>query len=150
MEAGDYNPESHTVTIPDSKSGKVRHIPLNDEGCKWFDEWTAGKLAGELLFRKSDGSEWGKSHQSRPMIEACEKAKIEPRISFHILRHSYGSMLVSQGVPLQVVAKALGHADTRMTERHYAHLQKDYFSETIRTNLPSFGASDGNVRDVGR
>jgi len=26
------------------------------------------------------------------------------------------------GVPMAVIARQLGHADTRMTEKHYAHL----------------------------
>jgi hypothetical protein len=27
-----------------------------------------------------------------------------------------------RAVPMAVIARQLGHADTRMTERHYAHL----------------------------
>jgi integrase len=37
-------------------------------------------------------------------------------VSFHILRHSWASLAVMAGVPLLVVAKNLGHADTRMVE----------------------------------
>ena len=38
-----------------------------------------------------------------------------------------------------VIAAQLGHADTRMTERHYAHLSPNYVSETIRASLPDMG-----------
>jgi integrase len=144
-----YNHDSGTVAVVESKSGKPRHIPLTDEGCQWFDEWTAGNKAREPLFTRANGEAWGKSHQSRPMREACTKAKIEPAVSFHILRHTYGSLLVMEGVPLQVVAKALGHADTRMTERHYAHLQPDYVADTIRKHLPSFGGTKSKVSRIG-
>jgi hypothetical protein len=34
------------------------------------------------------------------------------------------SLLAKAGVPLQAVASALGHADARMTEKHYAHLPR--------------------------
>jgi hypothetical protein len=31
-----------------------------------------------------------------------------------------------------VIAEQLGHADTRMTEKHYAHLAPSYVADTIR------------------
>ena len=76
---------------------------------------------------------------------ACEAAKIEPAIGFHILRHTYGSLLARQGTPLQVIAEAMGHADSRMTEKHYAHLHPSFVADTIRANLPEFGIEKTNV-----
>ena len=62
----------------------------------------------------------------------------DPRmgLSFHILRHSYGSALAMNGVPMAVIAAALGHSDTRMTEKHYAALAPSYVADAIRANLP--------------
>jgi len=48
-----------------------------------------------------------------------------------------------RGVPMQVIAKQLGHADTRMTERHYAHLSPSYVADTIRASFPTLGIVDG-------
>jgi hypothetical protein len=51
-----------------------------------------------------------------------------------------------EGVPLHVIAHAMGHRDNRMTERHYAHLAPGYVADTIRENLPSFnGVTSGKV-----
>jgi hypothetical protein len=33
----------------------------------------------------------------------------------------------------------LGHADTRMTERHYARLAPNYIGETVRANFTALG-----------
>ena len=41
------------------------------------------------------------------------------------------------GAPLPVIAANLGHADTRMTERHYAHLAPTYVADVIRATMPS-------------
>ncbi len=41
-----------------------------------------------------------------------------------------------RAVPMAVIARQLGHADTRMTERHYAHLAPNYVADTIRANFP--------------
>ena len=38
-----------------------------------------------------------------------------------------------------VIAKQLGHADTRMTEKHYAHLSGGYVADTIRAHFPTLG-----------
>ena len=51
-----------------------------------------------------------------------------------------------RGVPMAVIAEQLGHADTRMTERHYAHLSPSYVADAIRAGFPSLGiVEDSNV-----
>ncbi len=144
-----YNPDSKTIFIADSKSGKPRYIPLNDEGARFFDRVVAGKLGHETIFVKDDGQPWGKSHQSRPMKEACEVAKIFPPATFHHLRHTYASLLAAENTPLQIISIALGHSDTRITEKHYAHLLPSHIHATIRKNLPSFGIQEDNVFSIG-
>jgi integrase len=48
-----------------------------------------------------------------------------------------------------VIAAQLGHSDTRMTERHYAHLSPSYVADTIRAALPSLGIVEKtNVRTL--
>ena len=148
MLARDFSRESGAIHIQDSKSGKPRNVPLNDEGVAFFDRATAGKAEGDLIFVREDGDTWGPGHQRRRVAAAAKAAKVKD-VSFHILRHSYGSALAMQGVPMGVIAAAMGHADTRMTERHYAALAPSYVADTIRANLPNLGiAGPDNVSDV--
>jgi integrase len=86
------------------------------------------------------------------MLEACGRAKIKPAISFHVLRHTHGSTLAMRGVPMGVIAEQLGHADTRMTEKHYAHLAPSYVADTIRAHFPilGIGGNDSVVSLRGR
>ena len=52
-----------------------------------------------------------------------------------------------RGVPMGVIAAQLGHSDTRMTEKHYAHLAPSYIADTIRANFPNLGLTkDAAVR----
>ncbi len=146
MQASDFNSDAGVVTIRESKSGRPRHVVLTEEGQQLFATLTAGKLGSELIFKRPDGGAWGKSHQLRPMLDACARAKIEPAVSFHILRHTHGSALAMRGVPFGVIAEQLGHADTRMTEKHYAHLAPSYVADTIRAHFPKLGiAGDSRV-----
>ena len=144
----DFDPDRGTLFIgkSKSKSGKARHVVLTDEGRKFFERAAAGKSGDQTMFLRGNGGPWGKSHQTRPLAAACDAASIAPRVSFHILRHSYASHLVMNGVPLGVVSKNLGHADTRMTERHYAHLASSYIADEIRAGAPELGIlSEDNV-----
>jgi integrase len=138
LQAADFNLDSGTVHVRTSKSGKGRHIVLNDEGVALFKSISAGKSGDALLLCKGDGSQWGKSHQARPMADACDRAKIRPATSFHVLRHTWASLAVMAGAPLMVIARNLGHADTRMVERHYGHLAPSYIADAIRAAAPKF------------
>ena len=150
LRAGDFNADSGTVFVGQSKSGKARHVVLTDEGRRFFETLTAARPGGALMLTHADGSGWGASHQIRPMAEACRAARIEPAAGFHILRHTAASHLVMSGVPLNVVAHNLGHADTRMTERHYAHLAPSYVAETIRKFAPEYGTGEvTNIVPIG-
>ncbi len=139
LRAGDFNPDSGTLAIRISKAGRPRHVVLSDEGRSLFAELALGQRTQDLVFRRRDGKPWSPSDQQRPMAHACAGASIEPAISFHVLRHTHGSLLAMRGVPLGVIAHQLGHADTRMTERHYAHLAPSYVADTIRAGFPNLG-----------
>jgi integrase len=141
LKISDYT-DNQTIYIHNSKSGKPRHIPLNDQGIKFFDQLIIGKKSHEFIFIRTNGSQWKKNYQIRPLIAACEIAEIKPAITFHDLRHTYASALAMRGVPLQVIAAVLGHSDTRITHKHYAHLMPSYVADVIRQHLPDFGKTE--------
>ncbi len=137
----DFNPDSGTLHVRKSKSGKGRHVVLTEEGISLFKGLSAGRDGKEFLLVKAGGGRWLQNHQSRPMASACVNGKISPPASFHVLRHTYASLAIMNGAPLMVVARNLGHADTRMVEKHYGHLSSSYVADAIRAAAPRFGAS---------
>ncbi len=138
MRVSAFDAQNETIFIPVSKNGSSRHVELNAEGAAFFAALATGRSKGEQMFVRANGKRWCESEQARPMKEACAAAKIE-QVTFHILRHTYASHLAMNQTPMRVIADQLGHKDTRITERHYAHLGRAYVRETIRTKLPSFG-----------
>ena len=111
LKAQDFNAENGTLHIRTSKSGKGRHVVLTAEGVNVFRRLVAGLARDDLILRRNDGSPWGAANQSRRIADACARAKIDPPINFHQLRHTWASHAVMKGVPLLVVAKNLGHRD---------------------------------------
>jgi integrase len=141
LKCGNFNSDSGTLAIRLSK-GKIRHVVLTDEAKLSFADWIKDKSPSDHVFLRTDGGVWGTSHQKRPLDEASKRAEISPAVNFHILRHTHGSHLAMKGVPMGVIAAQLGHADTRMTEKHYAHLAPSYVAQVIRANFPVLGLSD--------
>ena len=141
----DFNSDSNTIHIRASKTGKGRHIVLADEGIKLFSSKAAGHPSDAPLLPKKGGGRWLASHQARPMADACERAKITPSANFHCLRHTYASHAIMNGAPLLVVAKNLGHSDTRMVEKHYGHLAPSFIAEAIRAAAPRFGTEHEEI-----
>ncbi|MBL0318567.1 MAG: site-specific integrase [Alphaproteobacteria bacterium] len=140
LTSNDFHSDSGTLLVRESKSGKPRRVVLTQEGQRFFQQHTNGKKGEDFIFlRENDQEPWGKSHQARRLNEACKHAHIKPAISFHILRHSHASQLAMQGVSMAIIATQLGHSDTRVCERHYAHLCPDYVADTIRAKLPELG-----------
>lgn len=138
LEVAHFNPDSGTLDIRFSKSGKAKHIILTKDGQDFFAALVAGRASREPMFHR----EWKPSEQSRPMLKACERAKIDPPQGFNQLRHTWASHAVMGGMPLPVVARNLGHVDTRMVEKHYGHLAPSFVAEAVRKHAPRFG----NVR----
>jgi integrase len=143
----DFNRDTGTVAIRISKTGKPRHVVLTADGAAFFMGLCARRGGSEPMLLKANGGAWRKSHQLRPMLEASRRAKIDPPINFHALRHTWASLATMNGVPLLIVAKNLGHTDTRMVEKHYGHLAPSYIAEAIRAGAPRFGKIKPMVRD---
>ena len=145
MKVRDVDIASGTVLFPETKSGRPRHVHLTDEGTTFFARQCAGKSPSDRLFLNQHGRPFGPSHQVRPMAEACLKAAVDPA-GFHILRHTYGSTLAMAAVPLAVIAESLGHADERITRKHYAHLSSSYVRDAVRAGLGSLGVYQAALR----
>jgi len=145
----DFDPQASGITVRESKSGKPRFVALADDGHSFFARIAAGKNDRDNLLTKNDGNPWGKSDQRRRLITALAVASIDKPATFHTIRHTYASHLAMAGVPLFVIARQLGHADTRMVEKHYGHLAPNYIAETVRKHLPNLaGEHADNVTSL--
>ena len=106
------------VAASNSKSGKSRAVPLSDAALDVLDQiGTEGKF--DYVFTNPD-TELPFVHIRHTWGRIREKAGM-PWLRLHDLRHSFASMLVNAGCSLYTVQMALGHADSRVTQR-YSHL----------------------------
>ena len=83
----------------------------------------------------------GKNHQQRPMADA-ECGQDRATATVHESRHTDASTLAQAGADLLTISKLLGHADTRITSRHYAHLCDRTLANAVNSLLPEFGTAE--------
>jgi integrase len=148
LQCEDFNATSGTLHVRRSKTGRERHVVLTDEGVAFFAALVAARSGA--IFTRSDGTVWTKSAMQYALARANNAAGLKPPVTFHGLRHSWASAAAMNGVALQVIAVNLGHASTRMTEKHYAHLSPSFVADAIRAGAPRWnGAEIGQTEPVG-
>jgi integrase len=136
LQVADFHPDTGTLAIQRSKTGRPRNIILSDEAAAFFRQHCAGRDG--VMFQRANGTPWPADQQQRRMREACARAKLVG-VSFHILRHTWASLAAMGGVPMTVIAAVLGHSGTRTTVAHYAHLSDSHMRDAIRTGAPKYG-----------
>lgn len=129
------------------KRGPARYVFLPDEGMAFFLRKTEGKMPKDLVFRSEKGKAIKKQHASL-FRRAVSRAGLPNEFVFHGLRHTYASDLIRQGVPLEVVARQLGHSDTRTVSQTYGHIAEQFREEQIRTRFSPLDDKElKNARD---
>jgi len=128
--------------IPTSKTGQPRHVPLSDdaiavltlvpriEGCPYIVPNLKTRLPFQSIFHSWD---------------TARRAAALPDVRIHDLRHSAASNLVNSGQSLYVVAKVLGHSQTRTTER-YAHLDAAVLLNAVNAASHVTGTTWGDAK----
>jgi integrase len=140
----DFVDSSKTVYVEKGKSGKSRHVFLDEEGTQFFKRLAGDRIPDELLLLPSNGEEgWNKDDVKKPMRRACGKSGI-PHLGFHQLRHSFATRLLTRGVAMQIVAQQLGHTSLRMVEKYYGHLVDTHVKQVI-ASVPGAGLNNAAI-----
>lgn len=112
------NLDRQTLTVPLSKSGRLRTVLLNGEAVALLR--SLPHVSGNPYAFPSPKTGRPSSTMYYPWDRIRRRARL-PDVRLHDLRHSFASFLVNQGVSIYVLQNLLGHAQIKMTER-YAHL----------------------------
>ncbi|MEJ7655072.1 MAG: site-specific integrase [Chloroflexia bacterium] len=82
-------------------------------GSEWQD--------GDMVFCTWQGRPLGARNVYREYRLLLERAGLPP-VSFHALRHTHASLMLSQGIHPKVVQERLGHSTVALTLDTYSHL----------------------------
>ena len=116
-----------------TKSGKMRRVDMSrqlSEALRGAMESRRVELAVEgkeldaeaPVFRNGAGGPLDESNVRKRMLRPClERAGLR-QIHPHVLRHTFASLLLSNGEPITYVKEQLGHASIQLTVDTYGHL----------------------------
>ena len=104
--------------IPDSKTGKSRHVPLSQAAISVIKQLP--KFDGCPYLLPNPKTRKPYDTIKRAWATARDKAKLGD-FHLHDLRHSAASFMINGGIDLFTVGRILGHADHQSTMR-YSHL----------------------------
>jgi integrase len=138
MQARDFQTDSVAIRQTKPVNPKTLHQPLTVEGATFFKKQAEGRAPTDLLFTRADGSPWAKSQHSKLMNKVLIEAKIADA-SFKTLRATYGKRLLLATGDLEKVRQALGHADQRITRKHYAQFLRGEMADAV-AQLPALKA----------
>jgi len=113
--------ERRLLTVPRSKSGKPRYIPLSPFAIRVLVERMQRR-------RPEDAGFVFPSEPGKPLYDvrgAWKRAKraagLLPSLRVHDLRHSFASALANSGIPLNEIGVVLGHQTLSTTARYVHH-----------------------------
>jgi len=121
----------HRIIVP-TKNKKIRRVDLSDELLVELallrkqrkEEWLSkGKNEiPEWVFCNQRGSWLDASNVvNRHFLKCLERAALR-RLRFHDLRHTYASLLLTDGAPIAYVSEQMGHSSIELTVKRYGHL----------------------------
>ena len=119
------------VKVPESALAALEtHRKRQDEFRQQFGPDYRSDL--DLIFANPDGTPLRPNSISSVVSLLFRRLGLPKGASLHSLRHSHGSHLVADGVPLPVVAERLGHSSVRTTADVYTHALRGQDDDAAR------------------
>lgn len=115
--------KGHNLVLqpPKTKTGR-RTLPISGELTRELKVWKlkCPQTVEEFVFAREAGRPHNRKAASSALDRAIEKTGIK-RLTPHGLRHTFASLLLAEGVPVAEVSHLLGHKDSYVTLKVYAH-----------------------------
>lgn len=99
--------------------GSVRNVPMEPSDFEEALTWSRGPSAPLLSV---DGRWTRPSTVSAWFRAARDRLGLDPRLTFHSLRHTFVTTLLTRGADIKTVSDMIGHADEAITLRIYGHV----------------------------
>ena len=93
------------------------------------EEWQAVKEKGDSLVFHSDCS---RSVMGKNLCIVGKACGIRQSLSYHMARHTFGTMSLGAGIPIESIAKMMGHASISSTQIYAQVTDKKIFEDMDR------------------
>lgn len=137
----DHYQPTETALLINGKGARQRLAFLSDSRSrKTFERYRLARqrirVDGKALFLNTWGNSLSTQGVSRIVATTAHRARINRRITPHMLRHTVARLLLSNGANIRVVQEFLGHASITTTEK-YTSVTKDHLVRALRSHHPN-------------
>lgn len=115
----DFQTRIWTVPQETSKSKRPRYIPLNDSALDVLKK--IDRKEKDIYVFTNPKTQHHYVSVFKPWSRLRIKAGL-PNLRLHDLRHMYATFCINSGCSLAEISRNLGHADSRMVESRYGHI----------------------------
>ncbi|MEW2376786.1 tyrosine-type recombinase/integrase [Micromonospora sp. NPDC047812] len=136
-EAGD--PDPRTLIFRDRVGRPLRRS--NFRRRVWLPSLVRAGLLGQVLntgqhryravWPDREGVEWSAEFTTEREAVVCVATRAVGGMRFHDLRHAYATWLVTDGVPINLVQRVMGHEQASTTLNRYTHTPDDYAARVL-------------------
>jgi integrase len=116
---------------PKSRAGR-RTVPMPAFVVDALSAGPGSDARAGLVFGTRAGGPMRRSNFRRVWVATVARSGLPAALRFHDLRHSYATWLVSDGVPVNVVSRLMGHEQISTTLDRYTHDARDYADLRVR------------------
>ena len=134
----DIDYTNNLLYIQDSKGGKDRVVPFDDETKDWLLKWKERRPESDYFFCTLPGKRLSPRYVLEMVYRCSEKSKVyvqngraKKKVHPHILRHTYATELLEEGFGIHEVQQLLGHSDITTTAI-YSHVRPVQLAKKIR------------------
>jgi len=130
LKVSDIDSSRMIIRVEQGKGKKDRNVMLAASLLETLRAYWKQERPRVWLFPGQDGQHpLNATIFQRAFVVAKQVARIEKRVSFHSLRHSFATHLMESGVSVRTIQALLGHRSLNTTQR-YTHVAGEYLRET--------------------
>lgn len=120
--------ENNKVSITQSKTGNNATIHLNESAKALLGIPSTDKEALVFDLPSANGA-------NKTIKAWVKRAGIDKKITFHNLRHSFGTNLIATGTDVVTASKLLGHSSLKHTQRYVHEVERLKIDATNKLNF---------------
>jgi site-specific recombinase XerD len=130
LETCDIDSARGVIHVRQAKGKKERFVMLSPRLLAILREyWALTRPPVPWLFASSTGRHLNADMARRALKLAAAKARVEKKVTPHVLRHSFATHLLEGGTDLRVIQVLLGHGSIKTTTR-YARVSTGLIART--------------------
>ncbi|WP_346859501.1 site-specific tyrosine recombinase/integron integrase [uncultured Draconibacterium sp.] len=126
LKVDDVDSKRMMIKISGAKGKKDRYVQLSKVLLKLLRQYYREYKPGFWLFEGQKGGQYSPENIAILLKNAAQRAKITKRVYPHMLRHSFATHQLEQGVDIRFIQAWLGHESVKTTQR-YTHVSEHNF-----------------------